>query len=163
MPTNRKVIDFKIHNLTEEQFQELKEAGQIDPNAIYCTPDETVVNFEKINTEIEALTQIINGIISDYVKKSGDTMTGALNVPEITVQTAEGTFTVSVVAGVVTIATNNGLDIVAQTKFDTAPTTDDNTTWADVNPTALVTKQQVATAVSEASGGTTITLKEYDE
>lgn len=55
MPTNRKVIDFKIHNLTEEQFQELKEAGQIDPNAIYCTPDETVANFEEINKEIEAL------------------------------------------------------------------------------------------------------------
>ena len=142
---------------------------------------------------VEALTQVINGIIGDYVKKSGDTMTGALNVPEITVQTAEGTFTVSVVAGVVTIATNNGLDIVAQTKFDTAPTTDDNTTWANALDTSLVRKAQVTTAIADAlanidalpdqagnagkvlttdgttaswqepSGGTTITLKEYDE
>ncbi|MEE1029648.1 MAG: hypothetical protein UIC65_01355, partial [Alphaproteobacteria bacterium] len=45
MPTNRKVVDFKIHNLTEEQFQELKDAGQIDPNAIYCTPDETEIKL----------------------------------------------------------------------------------------------------------------------
>ena len=116
---------------------------------------------------VEALTQVINGIIGDYVKKSGDTMTGALNVPEITVQTAEGTFTVSVVAGVVTIATNNGLDIVAQTKFDKAPTTDDNTTWANALDTSLVRKAQVVTAISDAlanfQGGTTITLKEYDE
>ena len=51
----RNVVDFKIINLSEEKFQELKEAGQIDPNAIYCTPDETVAKFEEINTEIEAL------------------------------------------------------------------------------------------------------------
>ena len=57
MPTNRKVIDFKIHNLTEEQFQELKEAGQIDPNAIYCTPDETVANFEAVNARIDEAIQ----------------------------------------------------------------------------------------------------------
>lgn len=50
MPTNRKVVDFKIHNLTEEQFQELKDAGQIDPNAIYCTPDETEIKLaEKVD------------------------------------------------------------------------------------------------------------------
>lgn len=142
---------------------------------------------------VEALTQIINGIIGDYVKKSGDTMTGALNVPEITVQTAEGTFTVSVVAGVVTIATNNGLDIISPTKFDKAPTTDDNTTYANALDVSLMRKAQVATAIADAlanidalpdqtgnagkvlttdgstaswqdpSGGTTITLKEYDE
>lgn len=97
---------------------------------------------------VEALTQIINGIIGDYVKKSGDTMTGALNVPEITVQTAEGTFTVSVVAGVVTIATNNGLDFASHVKFDYAPTTDDNTTWANALDTSLVRKAQVAAAIS---------------
>ena len=97
---------------------------------------------------VEALTQIINGIIGDYVKKSGDTMTGALNVPEITVQTAEGTFTVSVVAGVVTIATNNGLDFASHVKFDYAPTTDDNTTWANALDTSFVRKAQVAAAIS---------------
>ena len=138
---------------------------------------------------VEALTQVINGIIGDYVKKSGDTMTGALNVPEITVQTAEGTFTVSVVAGVVTIATNNGLDFASHVKFDIAPTTDDNTTWANALDTSLVRKAQVAAAISSfealpdqtgnagkflKTDGTTaswedvppsvtITLKEYDE
>lgn len=62
MPTNRKVIDFKIHNLTEEQFQELKEAGQIDPNAIYCTPDETVINFEEVNARIDAVDEEIEAL-----------------------------------------------------------------------------------------------------
>lgn len=37
----RNVVDFKIINLSEEKFQELKEAGQIDPNALYTTPDTT--------------------------------------------------------------------------------------------------------------------------
>lgn len=62
MPTNRKVIDFKIHNLTEEQFQELKEAGQIDPNAIYCTPDETVANFEAVNARIDETNKNLNTV-----------------------------------------------------------------------------------------------------
>lgn len=62
MPTNRKVIDFKIHNLTEEQFQELKEAGQIDPNAIYCTPDKTVANFEAVNARIDAVDEEIEAL-----------------------------------------------------------------------------------------------------
>lgn len=99
---------------------------------------------------VEALTQVVNGIIGDYVKKTGDTMTGALNVPEFTVSTAEGTLSISIVAGVATIATNNGLDIVAQTKFDTAPTTDDNTTYANALDTSLVRKAQVATAIADA-------------
>lgn len=73
-----------------------------------------------------------------------------LSVEELTVGTDEGTLNLSITAGVATIATNNGLDIVAQTKFDTAPTTDDTTAWTDVNATALVTKQQVTTALAGA-------------
>lgn len=80
-----------------------------------------------------------------------------LSVEELTVGTDEGTLNLSITAGVATIATNNGLDIVSPTKFDAAPTTDDATAWADVNPTALVTKQQVATAVSEAGSGSSYT------
>ena len=99
---------------------------------------------------VEALTQVINGIIGDYVKKSGDSMTGGLTLPELTVRTAEGEFYVSVVAGVVTIATNNGLDFASHVKFDTAPTTDDNTTYANALDTSLVCKAQVATAISDA-------------
>ena len=138
---------------------------------------------------VEALTTAVSDIILNYLQKSGGTMTGGLTLPELTVSTAEGTFTVSVVAGVVTIATNNGLDIASHVKFDHAPTTDDNTTWANALDTSLVRKAQVATALAnidalpeqtgnagkvlttdgstaswqDPSGGTTITLKEYDE
>lgn len=72
----------------------------------------------------------------------------SLTAEEVTVSTQEGTFNVSITAGVATIATNNGLDIAAQTKFDTAPTTDDTTAWANVNSTAFVTKAQVTSALT---------------
>ena len=77
----------------------------------------------------------------------------SVTTKDLTVGTEEGTLNIGVTAGVATIATNNGLDIVSQTKFDTAPTTDDTTAWANVNPTALVTKQQVVTALGDADGG----------
>lgn len=85
--------------------------------------------------------------VSNKVDKSGDTMEGPLNLPELNVQTDEGTLNLSITAGVATIATNNGLDIVSQTKFDTTPTTDDNTTWENALDTSLVRKAQVATAI----------------
>lgn len=80
---------------------------------------------------------------------------------DLTVGTDEGTINIGITAGVATIATNNGLDIVSQTKFDTAPTTDDATAWADVNATALVTKAQVTTALSTAGGGASITIRNW--
>lgn len=116
-----------------------------------------------------------------------------LAVEELTVGTDEGTLNLSITAGTATIATNNGLDIISPTKFDKAPTTDDNTTYANALDVSLMRKAQVATAISDAlanidalpdqtgnagkvlttdgstaswqdpSGGTTITLKEYDE
>lgn len=67
-----------------------------------------------------------------------------VSAPDLTVGTDEGTINIGVVAGTATIATNNGLDIAAQTKFDTAPTTDDTTSWADANATSFVRKSQVA-------------------
>lgn len=73
-----------------------------------------------------------------------------LEVEELTVGTDEGTLNLSITAGVATIATNNGLDIVSQTKFDTAPTTDDNTTWENALDTSLVRKAQVAKATTDA-------------
>ena len=125
--------------------------------------DDLNESISELQTQITAQATAI----ANKVDLSGDTMTGALNVPEITVQTAEGAFTVSVVAGVVTIATNNGLDIVAQTKFDTAPTTDDNTTWANALDTSLVRKAQVVTAISDAlanfQGGTRVIFREWEE
>lgn len=68
----------------------------------------------------------------------------AVNTQNLTVGSGEGTLYIGDVAGTATIATNNGLDIVAQTKFDTAPTTDDTTSWADANATSFVRKSQVA-------------------
>lgn len=62
MTTERNVVDFKIHNLTEEQFQELKAQGKIDPNAIYCTPDETVANFEAVNARIDETNKNLNTV-----------------------------------------------------------------------------------------------------
>lgn len=83
----------------------------------------------------------------------------SVTTKDLTVGTDEGTLNLSITAGVATIATNNGLDIVSQTKFDTAPTTDDATAWASVNPTALVTKQQVVEGLGE--GGTTVTIRNW--
>lgn len=80
MPTNRKVIDFKIHNLTEEQFQELKDAGQIDPNAIYCTPDETVANFEAVNARIDETNKKLNTFESGVNETVGVINTTIVNV-----------------------------------------------------------------------------------
>jgi hypothetical protein len=89
----------------------------------------------------------------DEVQVVSDELTGlreSIQTKDLTVGTSEGTLNLSITAGVATIATNNGLDIVSQTKFDTAPTTDDTTTWANANDTSLVTKRQVATALSES-------------
>lgn len=102
---------------------------------------------------VDALTAIVNDILTTYLKKTGDTMTGALTVPEFTVSTAEGTLSISVVAGVPVIASNNGIDIASRVKFDYAPTTDDNTTWTNALDTSLVSKRQVASAISSIPVG----------
>lgn len=73
-----------------------------------------------------------------------------VNTQNLTVGSGEGTLYIGDVAGTATIATNNGLDIAAQTKFDTAPTTDDSTTYADALEVSLMRKAQVATAISDA-------------
>lgn len=90
-----------------------------------------------------------------------------LSVEDITVGSDEGALYMGVVAGTATIATNNGLDIAAQTKFDTAPTTDDNTTYANALDTSLVRKAQVVTAISDAlanfQGGTRVIFREWEE
>ena len=57
MATERNVVDFKIHNLTEEQFQELKAQGKIDPNAVYFTPDTTKERLDALETKTTALEE----------------------------------------------------------------------------------------------------------
>ena len=68
MATERNVVDFKIHNLTEEKFQELKAQGKIDPNALYCTPDTTL----KTNQITNCITEIPQDI---QIQTSGETVT----------------------------------------------------------------------------------------
>lgn len=68
MATERNVVDFKIHNLTEEQFQELKAQGKIDPNAIYCTSDDSLKTSQITN----CITEIPQDI---KIQTSGETVT----------------------------------------------------------------------------------------
>lgn len=119
---------------------------------------ETITRFEEIEKVIPGHASEDDKLctyseMQESVQVVSDELTGlkeSIQTKDLTVGTSEGTLNLSITAGVATIATNNGLDIVSQTKFDTAPTTDDTTTWANANDTSLVTKRQVATALSES-------------
>lgn len=76
--TDRNVVGFEIHNLTEEKFQELKAAGQINPNAIYMTPDETVVKFDAVNARVGVTESDIAGL-----KQSKQDIATAVNYDNI--------------------------------------------------------------------------------
>lgn len=89
----------------------------------------------------------LENIKEDLVARATE---NAVNTQNLTVGSGEGTLYIGDVAGTATIATNNGLDIVAKTKFDTAPTTDDNTTYANALDVSLMRKAQVATAIADA-------------
>jgi hypothetical protein len=69
----RNVVDFKIINLSEEKFQELKEAGQIDPNALYTTPDESLKRNQITNCITEIPQDIKLELTSDgkVIAKAG--------------------------------------------------------------------------------------------
>lgn len=154
--TNKNDIDNLGDQVAEIEAKIPESASET--NQLVTQTDLTNKKIEIMGEVNESVSELQTQItaqaaaIADKVDKAGDTMTGALNVPELNVATDEGTINLSITAGTATIATNNGLDIVAQTKFDTAPTTDDTTAWADVNATALVTKQQVTTALADAGG-----------
>ena len=155
--TNKNDIDDLGDQVAEIETKIPESASET--NQLVTQTDLTNKKIEIMGEVNESVSELQTQItaqaaaIADKVDKAGDTMTGTLNVPELNVATDEGTINLSITAGTATIATNNGLDIVAPTKFDTAPTTDDTTAWADVNATALVTKQQVTTALAGAGGG----------
>lgn len=112
-------------------------------------------------TVVDALASTVSSIQTDYVSKTAtaaQTIVSSLQMPELTVGTADGTLNLSITAGVATIATNNGLDIISQTKFDTLPTTDDTTTWANALDANLVSKAQVASALSELPTGANLPI-----
>lgn len=129
--TDNELNDLIINDISQEEYDNLVATGQVQEGQIYATDGAGGggdIDISHINNE-------------------------SVVTKDLTVGTSEGTLNLSITAGVATIATNNGLDIVSQTKFDTAPTTDDTTTWANANDTSLVTKRQVATALSESGGG----------
>lgn len=72
MATERNVVDFKIHNLTEEQFQELKAQGQIDPNAVYCTPDDTKIKIAELEAALVTTNETVATNDSNAVHKTGN-------------------------------------------------------------------------------------------
>lgn len=158
-------FEFRYSNIYEEVNQPtfntaltLSTTGYILPGtAKYIGSSST--KFNKIY-----VTAINNGADIAIPTTAGtialaEAIAESVTTKDLTVSTDEGTLNIGITAGVATIATNNGLDIVSQTKFDTAPTTDDTTAWADVNSTALVTKQQVASALGEA--GSTVTIRNW--
>ena len=55
-----KVKDLIINNMSQEKFDELKNAGELDPTQLYCTPEE-------------------GGAGGDYLPLSGGTLTGVIN------------------------------------------------------------------------------------
>lgn len=134
--------------ISETELTNVWGVSIVDENGLPYTPAAgdsiTVTRQEEINYHWKEIN-----FSEDCLSLDGGTMTGTLNVPELNVATDEGTLNLSVAAGVATITANNGLDIASQTKFDTAPTTDDNTTWADASEVSLVRKAQVTTAITD--------------
>lgn len=126
--------------------------GSITLNAATksSTASNTEPNTFKIGNDNGLFTMMSDDgkIPLERLTKVTDQIAESVNTKDLTVGTDEGTLNLSITAGVATIATNNGLDIVAQTKFDTAPTTDDTTTWADALDTSFIRKAQAATALS---------------
>lgn len=87
--------------------------------------------------------------LDSKVDKAGDIMSGELTVPELTVAGEEGALNVSVIGNTPTIASNNGMDVLAATTFDKATKTNDSTTWDKASSVDLVRKAQVATALTQ--------------
>lgn len=152
--------EMDIRDDLNEGLSELQTQITAQATAIATKQDQLIAgdNITIVDNIISATGGGGSGGISSVAHD--DTLSGAgtdasplgvaknLSVEELTVGTDEGTLNLSITAGVATIATNNGLDIVSQTKFDKAPTTDDNTTWADALDTSLVRKAQVASAMA---------------
>lgn len=121
-----------LSSVTISRFEDIE---KVIPG--HASEDNKLCTYEEMHDEFQVVSDELTGLRESIQTK------------DLTVGTSEGTLNLSITAGVATIATNNGLDIVSQTKFDTAPTTDDATTWANANDTSLVTKRQVAAALSE--------------
>lgn len=64
-PKTQNVPNLRIHKLTQEQYNNALEAGFIEDNAIYLTPDDGAEEVEFIS--IEDIDEICGGTIEDGV------------------------------------------------------------------------------------------------
>lgn len=142
MATERNVVDFKIHNLTEEQFQELKAQGKIDPNAVYCTPDTTKERLDALEENKQDIATAVN-----Y-----DNITNCITeIPQdIKLELADGVLTLK--AGSKVYVPNGA------GTFDTITIKNDITSTASTNGTHLIGFAQqfgnLATYINAVSGTT---------
>lgn len=141
MTTERNVVDFKIHNLTEEQFQELKTQGKIDPNAVYCTPDESL----KIDQITNCITEIPQNIklelttdsfgASNLIIKAGSKLyyPNGSGVFDEVMLTADRAYTDTTKTGQWLVCLTQGLTgvsgLVANSVSGTTKPTDDFSLW----------------------------------
>lgn len=94
-----------------------------------------------------------------FFAKSGGTISGAVTIEgpldvanQLDVYNEEGgSFQVGFAAGATYLATNNGLDVLAQTDFLTSPTTSDITSFEEASIKALVNKKQVSEAIADTT------------
>lgn len=99
---------------------------------------QAVVNSLKSGTILDGKT-LTNSIIKNTLTVQGDT-----NIGEA--------FTVTFVNGVATIASNNGIDVLSKMNFAKTPTVEGDKAFNELASDELVSKKQVAQAISEVSG-----------
>lgn len=82
----------KIHKLTQEQYEREREAGRLDENAIYLTPDEATDLSGYVTTE--QLNSAVDDALSE-AKESGEfdgiSATHSWNGTILTISSASGT------------------------------------------------------------------------
>ena len=99
------------------------------------------------------IVDLRNDIIS-RTKTTEQTLKSSLNIAdELSVKDGSGNeLQLSIIGGVATIATNNGLDIISDTNFDTNPTVVGETSF-DLMPNGnLVTKGQLQSVLADITG-----------
>ena len=69
--TSKNISILKIHKLTQEQYNRELEAGRIDENALYLTPDDDDEEYYT-KSEIDSKIEELNVAISDINTAIGD-------------------------------------------------------------------------------------------
>ena len=119
--------------------------------------DTIEVHLNTIKNDVGDLGDGLTDLRNDSVLK-GRTTLQEINSPvsvkdEFTISDGIGNaIQTSIVNGVVTIATNNGLDIVSETNFDSNPTVVGDVDFDLMTNGQLVTKSQVQSVISDITG-----------